>query len=80
MVVVGPVFFKIMVSCPLIYFPVAPVSALSMIVLQDLFNTTCLYDMNLGAAEVISVEFNKIFLLIFFDTFGIVPHRHSLHI
>ena len=72
--------FKIMLSFPQKQFLIAPVSAFRIISLMELFSTTCLYDMNLGAAEVISVEFNKIFLLIFFDTFGIVPHRHSLHI
>ena len=77
--VVGPVFFKIMVSCPLIYFPVAPVSALSMIVLQDLFNTTCLYDIIFCGTKVLSVDFNKLFLLLFVNNFGTAPHRHSIH-
>ena len=77
--VVGTVFFKIMVYWPLIYFTVAPVSYLSMIDLRDLFNTACLYDIRLGGTKLLYVDFNKIFLLLFVATFGTVPHRHYVH-
>ena len=77
--VVGPGFFKIMVSCPLISFPVAPVSALRMIVLQDFSNNSCLYNISLGGTKVLSVYFNKIVIFLFVATFGTVSHRHYLH-
>ena len=78
-VVVGPGLFKIMVSCPLIPFTVSPVSYLRMIDLWYFFNTACLYIIRLGGTKVLSVDLNKIFLLLFVDTFGTAPNRHSMH-
>ena len=49
------------------------------IILVELFNTTFLYKINLGGTEVLSVEFNKIPLLLFFANLVTVPHRHSVH-
>ena len=49
------------------------------IVLLDLFNTTCLYDIILGGTKLLSVDFNKIFLLLFVATFVTLSHRHSVH-
>ena len=48
-------------------------------ILVDLFNTACLYDMNLGGTEVLSVDLNKKFLLLFVATFGTIPHCNSVH-
>ena len=56
-----------------------PVSDFRVVILMDLFNTICLYEINLGGTKVVSVHFNKIFLLLFVATFGTVPHRHSVH-
>ena len=75
----GYVFFKIMVSCPLMQFSVTPVSDFRMIILLELFNTSCLVDINLGGTKVLSINFNKIFLLIFVATFGTIKHHHSVH-
>ena len=50
-----------------------------MIALQYLFNTACLYDIRLRRTKVLSVNFNKIFLLLFVATFGTVPHCHYVH-
>ena len=78
-VVFGYRFFKIMMSCLLMQFPVAPVSDFRVTTLMDLFNTACLYGINLGGNKVLYVDFNKIFLLLFVATFGTVPHRNSVH-
>ena len=43
------------------------------------FNTTFLYDIMLGGTKVPSVDFNKMFILLFSTTFGTVPHRYSMH-
>ena len=56
-------FFLIIMSCPLMQFTVVPVSAFRVVILMDLFNTVCLYEINLGGTKVLSVHFNKIFLL-----------------
>ena len=57
-VVVGFGFFKIMFYFPRMSFPVALVSDFRVIILVEYFNTTCLYEKNLGGTEVLSVEFN----------------------
>ena len=49
------------------------------VILVELFSTTCLYGMNLGGTKVLSVDFNEIFLLLFVVTFGNFPHHHSLY-
>ena len=53
-----------------------PVSSLRVIVLVDFLSNACLYELNLGFTEVLSVELNKIFLLLFVATLGTVPHCH----
>ena len=53
--------------------------SLRVIALQDLFDTACLYDIILSGNKLLSVDFNKIFLLLFVATFGTVPCRHSVH-
>ena len=54
-------------------------SYLRIITLRDLFDTAYLYDIRLGGTKVLSVDFNKMFLLIFVSTFGTIPHRNSMH-
>ena len=49
------------------------------IIFVELFNTKYVYDMNLGGTEVLSVKFNKTFLLLFVANFGTVPQRHYMH-
>ena len=44
-----------------------------------LFNTVCLYYINLGGTKLLSIYFNKKILLLFVATFGTVPHHHSVH-
>ena len=61
------------------YFPVAPVSALKLIILVNFLSNAYLYELNLGGTEVLLVELNKIFLLLFVATIGTVPHHHSVH-
>ena len=56
-----------------------PVSSLRVIVLVDFLSNACLYELNLGFTEVLSVELNKIFLLLFVATIGTVTNRHSVH-
>ena len=53
------------------------VSALRVIILVDLFSNACLHELNLVATEVLSVDFNKIFLLLFVSTLG--TKSHSVH-
>ena len=53
--------------------------ALRVISFQDLFNYACLYDIRLGGTKLMSVDFNKIFLLLFVAIFGTVPYRRSVH-
>ena len=67
-----------MLSFPKIELQVAPVSNFRLIVLVGLFSTACLYVINLGGTEVLSIEFNKTFLS-FVSAFGTVPHRHFVH-
>ena len=54
-------------------------SDLRMIVLQDFFNTTCFYDIVLGGTKVLSIDFNKILLLLFVANFDTFPYRHSVN-
>ena len=61
------------------WFTVAPVSNFKVIILVNLMSNACLYELNLCGTEVLLVEFNKIFLLLFVDTICTVPHRHSVH-
>ena len=77
--VVGFGLFKIMLYFPKTQLPVLPVSSFRVVILVYLFNTTCLYDINLGGNSLLSVGFNKIFLLLFVATFVTVPHCHSVH-
>ena len=58
---------------------VVPVSYLRMIALRDLFDTTCVYDIKLGGTKVLSIYFNKLFILLLFSTFGNAPRHHSVH-
>ena len=67
----GVLASNIIYSCACVIFTV--------IVLLDLFHTACLYDIILGGTKLLSVDFNKIFLLLFVATFVTVPHRHSVH-
>ena len=46
---------------------------------MDLLIDACLYELNLGGTELILVEFNKIFILLFVATIGTVPNCHSVH-
>ena len=46
---------------------------------MELFNTSCLYEIILDRNKVLSIDFNKTFLLLFVDTFSTAPHRHSVH-
>ena len=50
-----------------------------MIIFVGFFSTVCLYEINLGGTKVMSINFNKIFLLLFVATLDTVPHRHSVH-
>ena len=50
-----------------------------MIVLQDLFNTLCLYDIRLGGTKLLYEDLNKIFLLLFVAAFVTIKHRHYVH-
>ena len=77
--VVGCGFFKITLYLPQIQFRFAPVSAFRLIILVDCLITTLLQELNLVGSEVISVELNKIFLLLCVATFGTVPHHNSVH-
>ena len=54
-------------------------SDLMMIVLQDLFNTLCLYDIRLGGTKLLYEDLNKIFLLLFVAAFVTIKHRHYVH-
>ena len=54
-------------------------SDFGVIILVGLFINSCLYEMNLGETEVLYVEFNKKYILLFFVTFGNVPHHHYVH-
>ena len=56
--VVGFRLFKIMIYLSRMWFPVAHVSALRVIILVDLLSNACLYELNLGGTEIISLEFN----------------------
>ena len=76
---VGCRVFKMMVSLSQMQFTVAPVSALMVIILVEFLSNACLYELNLGVTEVLSVEFNKIFLLIFVAILGNVPHRNYVN-
>ena len=53
-------------------------SALRVIVLIELLSNACFYVLNLGGTKVLSVESNKIFLLLFVVTLGTVPHHTSM--
>ena len=68
-----------MVSCTIIQFPVAPVSALRMIGFQYLFNTACLNEIRLGGTKVLTLDFNKTFLVLFISNFSNTPHCNSVH-
>ena len=68
-----------MVSLYRIYFLVAPVSYLRVIALMVFLSNACLYKFKLDGTGVLSVEFNKIFLLLFVTALGTVPHRNYLH-
>ena len=48
-----------MLSCTLTYLPVATVSAFRVFIFLYLFNTACLYEINLGGNKVLSIDFNN---------------------
>ena len=54
-------------------------SDLRVIFLVNFLSNACLYEFYFGVTEVLFVEFNKVFILLFSATIGTVPHRHSVH-
>ena len=54
-------------------------SVFRVIILVELFSNAYLYDKKCGGTEVLSVEFNKIFIFLSVANFGTVPHRHLVH-
>ena len=61
------------------WFLVAPVPALKVMILVNFLSNACLHELDLGGTEVMLVELSKIFLLLFVAKVSTVPHHHSVH-
>ena len=61
------------------YFLVAYVSDFRVLILVVFLSNACLYELNFSDTEVLFLEFNKIFLLLFYPTIVTVPHHHAVH-